>query len=237
MLTHRFQSLLPAPSPEHLCQYAKGDRKQPRYKIRTDKWNVQDTYTATSGESTGGTGGVQELENKDDKRFLEIMRNLGFRVLDEPTNVRVVYNKQDQQVEIKWTDPIDLTDNKPCPVEWAGTVVVRAEGKAPLNPFKPEYEIMVNSTTRDEYSENPFVDTIDTDKDYVYAIMPYDTEGHYRYTKSVRISIDYSGEYPEITSVVQSGSDVTVNFSIFSSFYQLSGYLIIFPLLNLIFSA
>lgn len=193
------------------------------YKAKGSKEMTQTESIAISDSFTGGSVAPntnQEVSKNyqiigtsmsyDD--LPEIIRNFGLRLLDEPTNVSI--SKNDGIVGLQWTDPNDLTDDKPCPVTWAGTKVVRANGKAPLNPFKSEYTVIADVTTRNQYEDEPLYDIVSTDNNYVYGIFPYDTEGHYRYTKSIGISTDYSGNYPIITSVVQDNSSVLVNFTL-----------------------
>lgn len=201
--------------------YAKGDKKQPKYKIRTDKWNVKDTDTATSGE---GTGGVSILNDEHDRRLIQLLRNLGFRILDEPSNVEVVYNKQDQQVEIKWTDPQDFIQNRPIPAVWAKTIVVRKEGSAPIHQWgadNTEYggDILVISTTRDEYSQIAFVDdTIEPNKRYYYAIMPGslyldDADNpiyHYNWTMAISVDTQRILIAPTIMGLSADGTTVGI---------------------------
>lgn len=208
--------------------YAKGDKKQPKYKIRTDKWNVKDTDTATSGE---GTGGVAEVNNEHDRRLIQLLRNLGFRILDEPSNVEVIYNKESAQVEIKWTDPQDFIRNRPIPATWAKTIVVRKEESAPIHQWgvdNEEYggDLLVTSTTRDEYSQTAFIDaTIEPNKRYYYAIMPgslyLDDETnpiyHYNWTKVISVDTQRILTAPTIYPIQDtqiSGTTVTVAYMI-----------------------
>lgn len=97
-------------------------------------------------------------------------------------------------VKIKWTDPPDILTNEPCPATWAGTVVVRKEGSPPRHRW--DGTLIVDSTTRDEYSVDALVDdTVEEDKTYYYGIFPYHVAlddannpiKHYRYTKVVKI--------------------------------------------------
>lgn len=193
------------------------------YKAKGSKEMTQTESIAISDSFTGGSVAPntnQEVSKNyqiigtsmsyDD--LPEIIRNFGLRLLDEPTNVSISEN--DGIVGLQWTDPIDLTDDKPCPVIWAGTKIVRANGKAPLNPFKSEYTVIADVTTRNQYEDEPLYDIVSTDNNYVYGIFPYDTEGHYRYTKSIGINTGYKGEYPEITSITQTGSNVVVNYTL-----------------------
>lgn len=90
------------------------------------------------------------------------------------------------KVKIKWTDPPDINTNKPCPAIWAGTVVVRKKKTPPRHRW--DGTLIVNSTTRDEYSVTPLVDdTVEEGKTYYYGIFPYDTNGDYRFTKTIKV--------------------------------------------------
>lgn len=69
---------------------ARGDKKQPKPQLSNSNWHIGDSQNVgTSGE---GTGGVSTLSDTNMDKFVEIIRNIGFRLLDEPTNVNVVYN-------------------------------------------------------------------------------------------------------------------------------------------------
>lgn len=198
---------------------------------------MQDTFTAegqfrvtslqygSSGETSNNSLGNESSEGSSNSNSYnsttgyssewftnlpEIIRNFGMRLLDEPTNV--VLELTDEGVSITWDDPSDLNNNRPCPVEYAGTVVVRKKGKPPRNRW--DGTLITNSTIRNAHQTEPVIDPVDVNKKYFYGIFPYDTEGHYRYTKSVGINTDYKGEYPEITSIIQDNSNVVVNFTL-----------------------
>lgn len=132
----------------------------------------------SGGESGGATGGFD---------FVEVIRNIMFRLLAEPSATEGAYDPFAQVVRIKWTDPDDITTDEPVPATWAGTVVVRKDGSAPLHRWDGVVEL-VDSTTRDEYSGDYLVDnTAEEGKTYFYGIFPYDTRGWYRYTKVLQI--------------------------------------------------
>lgn len=195
---------------------AKGDRKQPRYSPN-ENWHYGDGTIATEGAGTGGVSDVSDNYNN----FCEIIRNIGYRLLDEPSNVEVVYNKADGQVEISWVDPSDLTNNRPIPLTWLGTVVIRKEGSAPLHRW--DGELIVNSTTRDEYSVNPLIDnTIEDNKRYYYGIFPYhrylsdadNNINHYRFTKVISVNTMSHLQAAEIIGFNVNGTSISVSFSI-----------------------
>lgn len=205
---------------------AKGDKKQPKYTITNDRWHNGDS----TDSSTQGEGGVSSIDAEEDRKLIAKQRNYGEPMLDEPTDVEVVYNKSSQQVEIKWTDPDDITSYTPLPIEWEGTVVVRKEGSPPLHPFGniDEYggTIIETETTKNSYQSTAFVDdTIEPNKKYYYAIMPYfvklDDADHpvnqYRWTKCVSVDTERILTAPTIYPIQDtqiSGTTVTVAYTI-----------------------
>lgn len=202
---------------------ANGDKKQPIYQIDNDRWHDGDS----DARATGGSNGVSQLNDEHDKRFIELMRNYGYPMLDEP-EVDLVYNREDGQVEIKWEDPADIASYSPLPVAWAGTLVVRKEGTPPLHRWGTEHQayggtVLVDSTTRDAYKVNAYVDnTIQLNKRYYYAIMPYyvslDDADHpiktYRWTKVISVDTHKSLTAPTISDVTVSGVDAAVTYEI-----------------------
>ena len=196
---------------------AKGERKQPKYKISNDRWHVGDSQSG-SADGTGGIGTVNDTSATD---LIRYWRNIGIRLLQEPDNVSVVYNKAAGEVQIMWTDPSDINTYAPVPVDWAGTIVVRKEGGIPYHRW--DGTVLVNSTTRDEYSEEPFIDdTVEENKKYYYGIFPYhihlDDADHpiryYRFTKVVSVNTQSVLLAPLITSHMVEGTSVTISFSI-----------------------
>ena len=170
---------------------AKGDKKQPKYKVGkvNDNWHVGDNQINT-------LEGVENIaDDTSSEEFVETIRNIGFRLLDEPEVIEAEYDQANSQVTLKWEDPDDIDTYEPVPCEWAGTVVVRKEGSAPRHIW--DGTIIETSTTRDEYKTTALIDdTIDEDKDYVYGIFPYHVHlddadhpiKHYRYTKTVKVN-------------------------------------------------
>ena len=204
----------------HDTYTSKGSKKQPAYQTGAN-WHIGDSETATTGK---GTGGVSEVDMEHDRRLIQVLRNGGYRFLDEPSGVSIVYNKAQSQVEIKWTDPSDITDYKPLPAEWVGTCLIRKEGSAPLHRW--DGELLVRSNTRNEYSSTAYVDdTIESNKKYYYSIMPYyialDDEYHpvryYTWTKIVSVDTARILVAPTLFPIQETsiqGTDVTVGYSI-----------------------
>lgn len=122
--------------------------------------------------------------------------------------------------EIKWSDPVDITTNRPVKADWAGTIVVRKENAPPKHKW--DGELIVNSTVRDQYKTNGYIDdTIEVNKTYFYGIFPYDdaNPAHYRFTKVVRLDTLKDYYAPEITDVHMGapgnwdGSEVAILYS------------------------
>ena len=198
----------------------RGDRKQPKYRITNDRWQQGDSGSSGSVDGNDGTG---EVVDDSATNFIKYCRNIGIRLLQEPSvNLEYVRSGGTHQVEITWSDPSDITNYKPVPCAWAGTIVVRSESKPPVHPWD-DCEILVNSTTRDEYSETPFIDnTIEENKKYYYGIFPYhialDDADHpikyYRFTKVISVNTQRLTLAPLIVSHTVSGSDVTLTIEI-----------------------
>lgn len=160
-----------------------------------------------SQKSSDGTINAVGMTSED---FVAYVRNLGMRFLQEPTKVKAVYSAVDTTVSIKWTDPDDMDSWRPIPCIWEGTIVVRKEGSAPRHRW--DGEVLVDSTTRNEYSETAFVDNnnVEVNKLYYYGIFPYYTmdtiDGHdikcYRFTKVVQVDTTEILKAPTINSII-----------------------------------
>lgn len=177
-----------------------------------------------SGGGGGGGGGSIEVEAE----FAEIIRNIGFRLLDEPSNVSVEYDPIYEEIRLLWTDPDDITTSEPVTATWAGTVVVRGDSdNIPLHRW--DGELITDSTTKDEYSVNELVDNdpnLIIPHTYAYGIFPYDSRGWYRFTKIVQINT-YPLPRPEIDSLSVSGNSITAVISIPDQ-YQWSSILLVY---------
>lgn len=199
---------------------ARGNKKQPKPDIRTNYGGSDTTEsegTATSGE---GTSGVTLYDSANDRLLMEKMRNAGFRFLDEPV-ANVVYDRANNEVEITWSDPSDISTQQPHECEWAGTCVIRKENSAPLHSW--DGTLIVKSTTRDQYSENAYIDnTIEPNKRYYYAIMPYyiaiddssNSIAHYTWTKVFSVNTANFIYAPMITGLQVYDVNVIATFEI-----------------------
>ena len=178
---------------------AKGQKRQPSLKLEHDSnWQIGTSEIATNGQ---GNGGVSVLDDEYRNNFVKAVRNIGIRLLDEPSNVSVEYIDTDQEVQITWNDPVDYSTSEPESVEWAGTVVVRSENNAPWFRWD-DATLVVNSTTRNQYASTPLVDSyLQDNKKYYYGIFPYDTNGRYNFTKIVCVDTQKEILVPTIEKV------------------------------------
>lgn len=183
---------------------AKGAEEKETFAVYNSSESGSTTVSGGSASATGvnvetlmSDGSVYGL---DQINFIELVRNLGFRFPNEPTKVKVVEGTQgDMTVKFKWTDPSNITNEKPQKSKWAGTVVVRKAGSAPLHrwDFKKatggvlaEYSGKAN---KNKYKNTFLIDDGTVlpprvqGQTYYYGIFPYDENGHYRYTKVIKI--------------------------------------------------
>lgn len=124
-------------------------------------------------------------------------------------------------VQLKWTDPQDLTDWDPYPCTWEGTVIVRKEDSPPLHRW--DGEKIVRTTTRDKYKTKPYKDeNIVSGKTYYYAFMPYYTRYEdpdhpirfYTFTKVIKVEIGDKSLSSTIDSIDVDGTDAAINYTL-----------------------
>ncbi|MBO4520696.1 MAG: hypothetical protein J5787_05765 [Alphaproteobacteria bacterium] len=164
---------------------------------------------AGSGGSGSGNAGGSSFD------FVETIRNIGYRLLDEPTYVSAAFNARTLNVELKWTDPADINTLEPVPCAWAGTVVVRKPDAAPKHRW--DGVIVKDSTTRNQYASVALQDsTILPNKTYFYGIFPYhigldDLDNpikHYRYTKVVKVQ---TGEAETVQVLLKTSEELVTD--------------------------
>lgn len=192
---------------------ARGNKKQPKHVI--DKGSSYDDLN--EGNSGIGTGGVSFVDSSFEEDFYEYIRNIGFRVLEKPSDVICEYDAENKEVNISWTDPSDISTNKPVTATWAGTVVVRRESSIIRHIWdgEPDITVIVNETTRDTYSQSYLTDsTVSENKQYYYAIFPYDTRGYYGKPVLIAVNTNKDVVAPTITDLTVDGISVTVDYSI-----------------------
>ena len=154
-------------------------------------WNgslrISGAFYDITGKSIGNGGALPE-----------IMRNFGYRFLDEPTNLTFEFKSNSNSVKICWTDPSDITTSEPCTAVWAGTAIVKKVGMPPLSRWDGTLlEEYTGSSNKNKYQTTPFEDEIESnDTPVYYGIFPFDNDGlikHYRWTKTMSTAdcIDY----------------------------------------------
>lgn len=183
---------------------AKGAEEKETFAVYNSSESGSTTVSGGSGSATGvnvetlmSDGSVYGL---DQINFIELVRNLGFRFPNEPTKVKVVEGTDgDMTVKFKWTDPSNITNEKPQKSKWAGTVVVRKAGSAPMHRWdfkKATGGVLVEysgKANKSKYKDTFLVDDGTVlpprvqGQTYYYGIFPYDENGHYRYTKVIKI--------------------------------------------------
>lgn len=135
--------------------------------------------------------------------------------------VQIPEQKYKGHVQLKWTDPQDITDWKPTPATWEGTVIVRKENSAPLHRW--DGDKVVRTTTRDKYKSKPYKDEdIETNKVYYYAFMPYYTKiddpqhpiRYYTFTKCIRVETGTISYIPEIIKIDMNEDVATITYAI-----------------------
>ena len=169
----------------------------------------------TSSRSYSGSWSGSDFD------YIEDVRNAGGRFLDEPTDVSAEYKENNNTIELKWTDPDDLTTLAPIACIWAGTVVVRSNKGLPRHIW--DGTIIVDSTTKNQYSQTALVDNdIQKSVIYYYGIFPYyvtlDDSGNpikcYRATKKFSIVAGSDLEQPVIKKITVNGLDATIKYSV-----------------------
>lgn len=85
-----------------------------------------------------------------------------------------VKHKEIQKVEngfaLSWTDPDDSTYENNVYCTWGSTTIVRKLGSYPESVF--DGTVVIESTSRNEYAETPYIDEVDNTLDYKYRAFP-----------------------------------------------------------------
>lgn len=82
------------------------------------------------------------------------------------------------KIYIKWTDPDDMVVADSTLAEWGGTLLVRKAGSMPTS--RRDGTIVIDSTTRNQYSNSYFCDSgLSDGTTYYYKFFPYTTTGTY----------------------------------------------------------
>lgn len=99
-------------------------------------------------------------------------------------NIKIVNNGK--KISLTYDDPDDL--------DWAGTDIYVQIGKVPTIDDSG-YIHRHSTSTKNNYSKNPYIYNIDYDKKYYFGVFPYDKSGNYNtnYSNVVSIVINSSG--------------------------------------------
>ena len=143
--------------------------------------NSINEHISKSVNSEEGVNGIRyyndELSYKDSDGNWNVIKTGGGGSsvpLPEPANTSVTNN--DESVSLSWTDPDDVVIEGVTFATWSSTVVVRKEGTAPTDI--KDGTIVVESTTKNQYSENGYVDSgLTNGITYYYGIFPKSTDG------------------------------------------------------------
>ena len=156
-----------------------------------NKTNVKDYLDGIDTSSSGG----MELGYDNSNGKLSLLDNSGNLLsevtikqqylLSQPISVEV--EGQNGYVKLKWTDPDDVAIDGDTVATWKKTVVVRKEGSSPSSIS--DGTIVVESTTRNEYSTTPYKDDgLDNGTVYFYGIFPCTTDDVYTLSYVTHIS-------------------------------------------------
>lgn len=84
---------------------------------------------------------------------------------------------EDNSVSLKWSDPSDIIVDDTAKVTWSHTIIVKKNGSIPTSPS--DGTVVVDSTTRDQYSIDAYVDTQENPEGWYYRAFPYQESGEY----------------------------------------------------------
>lgn len=199
-----------------------GDRRMP----------VFGDSSSSSAYSSGSTNGVYRPSSSssfitangegEQLNIPELIRNWGFRLLEIPS-AGVTFDKDTGIAKIFWQDPEDITDNKPVPSYWDGTLLVRSHEK-PLNRWQEGVTVLDDFKTRNEHTteETAYEDEHAGDYDIVYyGLFPYDVKGDYNPFKVLKVVTNNVIGVPKITDITEVASrSMKVNYLIPEGTYE-----------------
>lgn len=108
------------------------------------------------------------------------------------------------KVYVKWTDPDDLVVADSTLAAWGGTLLVRKAGSMPSS--RRDGTIVLDSTTRNAYTDSYFCDSGLTDGEtYYYKFFPYTTTGTYTESTDNEFSATPTAQVAGIASWLVTG--------------------------------
>lgn len=112
-------------------------------------------------------------------------------------NVNIISTTvKNNSILLKWEDPEDIHLDNITFAKWSGTLLIRKEGSAPESP--KDGKIILDTTERNKYKENYFVDdNITSNVMYYYRFFPYTDKKIYN-TDMANITKGRIGMYSEI---------------------------------------
>ena len=103
------------------------------------------------------------------------------------------------KIYIKWTDPDDMVVADSTLAEWGGTLLVRKAGSMPTS--RRDGTIVIDSTTRNQYSNSYFCDSgLSDGTTYYYKFFPYTTTGTYTDSEDDEFTATPTAQVPGIDS-------------------------------------
>ena len=126
------------------------------------------------------------------------------------------------QVSLTWTDPGDETSGGQVVAEWEFTRIVRKVGSAPAN--QNDGVIVVDSTVKNQYLSEPFVDTgLTNDTTYYYGAFACSAAGAWSdgaFVSAVPVAATPLGNLVEGTLITITESGAPVEFYVADHDYQ-----------------
>lgn len=83
----------------------------------------------------------------------------------------------ENKVSLKWSDPVDIVVDETVKAAWSHTIIVKKEGSIPSSPT--DGTTVVDSTVRDQYATDAYVDTQENPENWYYRAFPYQESGEY----------------------------------------------------------
>ena len=192
------------------------------YGLAPNVWDVPSpTYTQHT-ETQTITVKYGDLAHSDDVTWRYQYPGIWVNETNYPKLDVPIAKKVKPYVQLKWTDPPDITDWKPVPATWEGTIIIRKEDSAPLHRW--DGTKVVNVTTRDKYKTSAYKDKdIKLNKTYYYCFMPYYTIDNsdpehpiraYTFTKTIKVETGDKSISSSIDNITVTDNTATVYYTL-----------------------